>query len=169
MRAFASLVAVSALLAAGCGSDDHAVATGAEAASTANAGGAPGLTRTEISRGLVNGGAPVTFKPGTETVVLKITLAPGASTGWHSHQDGGMFIVDKGVLSTYGLNGPTCEATTISAGAAYFVPSHAHHPHLVRNDGKEPLELTIYYFNVPPGAPTLIKAERPGACPADLV
>lgn len=173
MRAFASLLALSALLAAGCGSDDDAVATSAnaapEAAPTATPSGIPGLTRTEVARGVVSGGAPVTFKPGTETVVLKITLAPGASTGWHSHPDGGMFIVNKGVLASYGLNGPTCKATTILAGAAAFVPSHPHHAHLVRNEAKEPLEMTIYYFNVPPGAPTLIKAGRPGACPGDLV
>ncbi|HUR48141.1 MAG TPA: amidase family protein [Acidimicrobiales bacterium] len=173
MRAFACLVAVSALVPAGCGSDDGAVAASADApaaaAPTALPSGPPGLTRTEIARGVVSGGEPVEFKPGTETVVVKITLEPGASTGWHSHQDGGMFIVNKGVLSNYGLNGPTCKATTISAGAAYFVPPHSHHGHLVRNEGKEPLELTVYWFNVPPGAPTVIKAERPSACPADLV
>jgi len=127
-----------------------------------------GTTRTEISKGLLNGGGAVEFKPGTETVVLKITVEPGGSTGWHSHPDGGVFIVDKGTLTNYGLDGPACEGVSTAAGQAYFVPPHAHHAHLGRNGGTETLELTVYYFNVPPGQPSRIDAERPAECPADL-
>jgi quercetin dioxygenase-like cupin family protein len=127
-----------------------------------------GVTRTEVSKAILNGGGPVEFKSGTETVVLKVTAEPGGSTGWHSHPDGGVFIVDKGTLTNYGLNGPACEAVITKAGQAYFVPPHAHHPHLGRNNGTEKLEVTVYYFNVPPGQSTRIDEERPKECPADL-
>lgn len=127
-----------------------------------------GIERAEVSRGVLVGGGPVRFEPGTETVIVKLSMEPGGSTGWHGHPDGGVFIVDKGILSNYGLNGPACEAIETKAGQAYFVPPHAHHAHLGRNNGTETVELTIYYFNVPPGQPTRIDEERPKECPADL-
>ena len=124
--------------------------------------------RTEISKGTLTGGGPVELKPGTETVVVKLTLEPGGSSGWHSHPDAGVFIVDKGRLTTYGLNDRACDGVVINAGEAYFAAPRAHHPHLVRNDGTETLEFTVYYFNVPPGQPSRIDEERPKECPADL-
>jgi hypothetical protein len=51
-----------------------------------------------------------TFKAGTETVVLKVVLQPGGSTGRHSHYDGGMFLINKGVVTSYGLDSPLWEA-----------------------------------------------------------
>ena len=128
-----------------------------------------GATRTVISSAIVDGGGPVEFKPGMETQVLKVTLEPGGSTGWHSHPDGGVFIVDKGVLSNYGLDGPACQPIHVGPGHAYFVPPHAHHPHLGQNEGTETLEVTVYYFNVPPGQSSRIDAERPAECPPDLM
>ncbi len=127
-----------------------------------------GATRTEISKAVLVSGGPAEFKPGMETQVLKVVLEPGGTTGWHSHPDGGVFMVDKGVLSNYGLDGPACGAVDIPAGQAYFVPPHAHHPHLAQNHTAETVELTVYYFNVPPGTPSRLDAERPAECPADL-
>lgn len=145
---------------------DEAVAvTGSGVAAT---GGPVGLARTDIARGVLSGGGPVELKPGLDAVVLKIVLQPGGSSGWHSHYDGGVLIVTKGVLSNYGLDGPACDVVQVSAGNAYFVPPHAHHAHLARNEGAEVAEATIYYFNVPVGQSTAAKSERPRECPADL-
>ena len=127
-------------------------------------------TRTPISRGavVVTEEEPVTFKSGLDTEVLKAVLEPGGSTGWHSHPSPGIFLVDKGTMSNYGLDGAACKAVRIDAGHGYFVSEHPHHAHLVRNDGTERLELTVMYFNVPRGEPTRIEAERPAECPDDL-
>jgi hypothetical protein len=54
------------------------------------------------------------------------------------------------------------------AGQAFFVPPHAHHPHLAKNNASDLLEITVYYFNVPPGQPSRIDEERPKECPAAL-
>jgi quercetin dioxygenase-like cupin family protein len=129
-----------------------------------------GATRTPISRSavIVSEEGAVNFKSGMETEILKVAVEPGGSTGWHSHPSPGIFSVDKGVLSNYGLDGDACTATVVKAGQGYFVSEHPHHAHLGRNEGTEPLELTVTYFNVPPGAATRIEAERPAQCPEDL-
>jgi len=127
-------------------------------------------SRTPISRGavLVAEEAAVTFRSGREAEVVKIAIEPGGSTGWHSHPSPGIFLVDKGTMSSYGLDGAACKAVQIPAGKGQFVSEHPHHAHLIRNDGTERLEFTVAYFNVPPGEATRIDAERPAECPDDL-
>ncbi|MGH9003327.1 MAG: cupin domain-containing protein [Acidimicrobiia bacterium] len=125
-------------------------------------------TRVDIARGVMTTGGPVEIEPGRETTVHRITVAPGGSTGWHSHQAGGVFIVMSGTMENYGLDGPPCEPVVVEAGDAYFVPVHPHHAHLALNKGSEPLEVTAVYFNVPEGEPTRLDAEAPAECPADL-
>ena len=124
-----------------------------------------GLTRTETSRaGLVNA-EQVDFEAQKEIVVVHLTLAPGGSTGWHSHPTQGVFIADSGTFSNYGLDGDPCHPVTVSAGQAYFVPAHPDHAHLAKNETAEPVELTVIYFNVPSGDPTRLEAEAPADCP----
>ena len=110
----------------------------------------------------------MTFKSGRDAEVVKLALESGGSTGWHSHPSPGIFLVDKGTMSSYGLDGAACKAVQIAAGQGQFVSEHPHHAHLIRNDGTERLEFTVAYFNVPPGAATRIDAERPTECPDDL-
>lgn len=110
----------------------------------------------------------VTFRSGLDTEVLKVVLEPGGSTGWHSHPSPGIFLVDKGTMSNYGLDGAACKVLQVTAGQGYFVSEHPHHAHLVRNEGTERLEVTVTYFNVPRGEATRIDAEHPAECPDDL-
>ncbi len=125
-------------------------------------------TRTDIARAMMTGPGDVQIEQGKETTVHHVTIAPGGSSGWHSHPGAGVFLVMSGTLTNYGLDGGACEAVEVPAGQAYFAPPHAHHPHLALNKGSEPLELTVVYFNVPPGEPSRYDAEAPAECPADL-
>ncbi|HEY3239474.1 MAG TPA: cupin domain-containing protein [Acidimicrobiia bacterium] len=125
-------------------------------------------TRTDIARALMTGGGDVKIESGKETTVHHVTIAPGGSSGWHSHPDAGVFMVMSGTMTNYGLDGAACESVDVPAGQAYFVPPHAHHAHLALNKGSEPLELTVVYFNVPPGQPSRTDADAPAECPADL-
>ncbi len=125
-------------------------------------------TRTDITRGVMATGGLMDIQPGKETTVHHVTIAPGGSSGWHSHHDGGVFLVMSGTMTTYGLDGPACEGVVVEVGNAYSVPPHPHHPHLVLNQGTAPLELTTVYFNVPKGEPSRLDAEAPAECPADL-
>lgn len=145
-----------------------AVITGVLGVAAAMATPANDATRTDIARALMTTGGAVDIQTDKETTVHHVTIAPGGSSGWHSHHDGGVFMVMSGTLTNYGLNGPPCDPVTVPAGQAYFVPPMAHHPHLALNEGAEPLELTVVYFNVPPGQPSRLDAEPPAECPAEL-
>ena len=124
-----------------------------------------GLTRTPYGRGLHGEAGTVEIEPGKETVVYSITLAPGGSTGWHTHPDAVIFLVKSGALTQYGLDGPPCTAQTLVAGRAYIAPAHAHHPHLFRNDGTEPLEVIVTALNTPSGQPSRLDSDPPAECP----
>ena len=108
-----------------------------------------GLTRTPYGRGVHPEAGTIEIEAGKETVVYSLTLAPGGSTGWHTHPGAVIFVVKSGTLTQYGLDGPACTAQTLVAGQAYIAPAHAHHPHLIRNDGTEPLEVIVTAFNTP--------------------
>ena len=125
-------------------------------------------TRDDIARAVMTTGGGVDLRSGKETTVHRVTITPGGSSGWHTHHDGGVFMVVSGTMTTYGLDAPACEPTTVPAGEAYFVPPHAKHPHLVLNNSSEPLELLSLYFNVPKGQPSRIDAEAPAECPTEL-
>ena len=124
-----------------------------------------GLTRTPFGRGVHSEPGAIEIEAGKETVVYSIALEPGGSTGWHTHPGAVIFVVKSGTLTQYGLDGPACTAQTLVAGQAYIAPAHAHHPHLARNDGPEPLEAIVTAFNVPPGEPSRVDAEPPAECP----
>lgn len=124
-----------------------------------------GLTRTPYGRGVHGEAGTVEIEAGKETVAYSLTLAPGGSTGWHTHPGAVIFVVKSGALTQYGLDGPACTAQTLAAGQAYLAPAHAQHPHLVRNDGSQPLEVIVTAFNTPPGQPSRLDSDPPAECP----
>jgi len=74
-----------------------------------------------------------TYKAPWDVTALRITLPPGASTGWHRHPGPGFMVVTQGAVTMYAND---CTKTTYNKGQAYVeVPGLAN---LVRNDGAEP-------------------------------
>ncbi|MGH3137593.1 MAG: cupin domain-containing protein [Gaiellaceae bacterium] len=74
-----------------------------------------------------------TYKAPWDVTSLRITLPPGASTGWHRHAGPGFMVVAQGAVTLYAND---CTKTTYTKGQAYVeVPGLAN---LVRNDGAEP-------------------------------
>jgi len=98
-----------------------------------------------------------------ETVIQKITIAPGGHTGWHSHPGPVVVLIKSGQMSFYDSGDPTCTVRTYSAGEA-FVDSGQGHVHIARNEGSANLELWATYFDVPPGGAFRIDAPNPGNC-----
>jgi quercetin dioxygenase-like cupin family protein len=98
-----------------------------------------------------------------ETVIQQIIIAPGGSTGWHSHPGPVVVLIKAGTLSLYSSEDPTCTPRNYSAGQA-FVDSGQGHVHLARNLGTQNVELWATYFDVPSGGPSRIDAANPGNC-----
>ena len=98
-----------------------------------------------------------------ETVIQQIVIAPGGSTGWHSHPGPVVVLIKSGQMSFYSSEDPTCTVRTYSAGEA-FIDSGQGHVHIARNEGSVNLELWATYFDVPPGGAFRIDAPNPGNC-----
>jgi len=92
----------------------------------------------------------------TDTVVLTTTIAPGGSTGWHSHPGPAFIVVDG--------NDPACTPHQYGPGTGFFDPGFGH-VHLARNEGAAPVTVVQTYLNVPPGGSPRIDAPAPGNCP----
>ena len=99
-----------------------------------------------------------------DTVVQQVVIAPGGTTGWHSHPGPVVVVIASGELKFYSSESTSCAATTYAAGQA-FVDSGQGHVHIARNEGTENVVLWATYFDVPPGQPFRIDAPRPGNCP----
>jgi quercetin dioxygenase-like cupin family protein len=98
-----------------------------------------------------------------QTVVQKITIAPGGHTGWHSHPGPVVVVITQGTMSFYDSEDPTCTVRHYTTGQA-FVDSGQGHVHIARNEGSGNLVLLATYFDVPVGQHFRIDAPNPGTC-----
>ena len=94
--------------------------------------------------------------------VVQVTIQPGGTLGWHSHQGPSFVIVKSGTATIYDADDPTCTPDVIPTGSSLFEP--AGHVHIVRNEGSEPLVNVVVQL-IPVGAPRLIPELSPGNCP----
>jgi quercetin dioxygenase-like cupin family protein len=96
---------------------------------------------------------------GKDYVFREITIAPGGSTGWHSH-DGELFgTVKEGVLMHYRAD---CSMDgRYEAGQSISEKGGPDYVHIGRNVGPGPLVLQILYID-PAGAPLSEDAPDPG-------
>ena len=99
-----------------------------------------------------------------ETVVQQVVIAPGGSTGWHSHPGPAVVLIKSGQMSFYDSEDPNCVVRTYFAGQA-FIDSGQGHVHIARNESEsQNLELWVTYFDVPAGGAFRIDAPNPGTC-----
>ncbi len=99
-----------------------------------------------------------------ETVIQQVVIAPGGSTGWHSHPGPVVVLIKSGQMSFYDSEDPTCTVRTYSAGQA-FIDSGQGHVHIARNESQsQVLDIWVTYFDVPPGGAFRIDAPTPGNC-----
>lgn len=99
---------------------------------------------------------------GVDYIVTRITVAPGAGTGWHYHpgdvfgyiSDGAMTHYDGGcsVDAVFGVGAPVKEGVG---------PGFVHNG---RNEGTEPLVMEVVYIN-PVGTPLSVEVPAPSGCP----
>lgn len=84
-----------------------------------------------------------TYKTPWDVAAFRITLPPGAHTGWHRHPGPGFMVVTQGAVTVYAND---CTKKTYARGQAFVeVPGLVN---LVRNDGSEPAAM-VGSFVVP--------------------
>jgi hypothetical protein len=98
-----------------------------------------------------------------ETVMQQIVIAPGGTTGWHSHPGPAVALVKTGELTLFSSEDPTCTGHSFSAGQG-FVDSGQGHVHTARNLTQNPTEVWVTYFDVPPGGAVRLDAPAPTNC-----
>jgi quercetin dioxygenase-like cupin family protein len=121
-----------------------------------------GVTRTEQGRGTVDSDYTVKGANGTDVVVQKVTIEPGATAAWHTHPGAETAIVMAGALTFFNGDDPDCKPREYRAGQVVIGSGHVHQG---KNLGSEPVEIVVTYFDVPAGAPAAKPAERPSNCP----
>ncbi|MFB8027644.1 cupin domain-containing protein [Streptomyces sp. NPDC056465] len=121
-----------------------------------------GVTATVVAKGTSEGKLKIkTPKGRTDVTFREITVAPGGSTGWHTHS-GQLIVVVKSGMLTRTLDDCTVEATP--AGTSFIEPSGARHRHIGRNLGTEPVVLWVTYL-LPEGSELSYDADAVD-CPA---
>ncbi|HET8669453.1 MAG TPA: cupin domain-containing protein [Candidatus Saccharimonadales bacterium] len=112
-----------------------------------------------------SGEARVTVKTheDVDIVSANLTLAPGGTTGWHSHPGPVFVIVKKGPLTVY--NAPQCEPEVYQTGEG-FVEKSPTQVHAVRNESAEEAEL-VTTFIIPVASPRRTDEPQPSGsnCP----
>lgn len=118
----------------------------------------PGVDVETLSRNTVDG---------VDYVVTRITVAPGAGTGWHYHPGEVFGFISEGVMTHYEMTrhdqGCTVDAT-YPAGAPVKEGVGPDFVHNGRNQGSTPLVMEVVYIN-PVGSPLSVEVPTPSDCP----
>lgn len=122
----------------------------ATVAPQAGATGPIGVSAIVLSKSTVNG---------KDYIFSDITIAPGGSTGWHTHRGEIFGVVKAGELTHYSSD---CQQDGFyGVGVPITDPTGPDHVHVGRNLGPEPLVLEVTYIDAA-GAPTSDSAPNPG-------
>ena len=94
--------------------------------------------------------------------VVDNVIAPGGTTGWHSHPGPSLIFVVRGAVTNYESDDPKCTGHVYVAGSS-FVDAGGRDVHTLRNNGDVPAE-TIAVQLIPSGAQRRIDAAAPPNC-----
>lgn len=97
----------------------------------------------------------------TQIQTYKITIPPGAYTGWHQHGGPHLIVVASGTLTYYMGHDPTCTGVEYSAGSSILDAGFM--THFVRNEGT--VDVVTYVTQLlPAGGIFRIDVAAPGHC-----
>jgi hypothetical protein len=110
-------------------------------------------------------GVKLQTKSSVDFVTQQIMIAPGGTTGWHSHPGPVLVTVKSGELTLVYADDTSCQGRTYRAGES-FVDRGDETVHTALNRGGTNLEFWATYL-VPgaPGTALRIDAASPGTCP----
>ena len=98
----------------------------------------------------------------SDVYVQSNVLAPGGSTGWHSHPGNSLIIVTAGTVTNYEDHDPACTPHVYKTGMAFVDPG-GDHIHILRNEGTVEAK-TIAVHLIPANAAQRIDVADPGNC-----
>jgi hypothetical protein len=109
-------------------------------------------------------GVKLQTKDGLDVVTQQIVIAPGGTTGWHSHPGPVLVTIKSGEMTLVYASDATCQGRTYTAGES-FVDRGDEFVHTALNRGSANLEIWATYL-VPgePGAPARLDAPASGTC-----
>lgn len=110
-----------------------------------------------------NGSLPL--GQGMDIVVAQNTVAPGGSSGWHSHPGGAIVVVQSGEITTYRAVGNHCVVTTYTAHQAFI--ERPGEPLIAVNNSDGTTVIYATFPGVPVGVAGAqrIDLPDPGTCP----
>jgi len=118
------------------------------------------VTRKPLAQGRLDDQITLSTQGPSDFHIQRVTVAPGADSGWHTHPGVALDILTAGTLSVY-VEGTKCEPRRFEAGQAFFVPPGV--THMARNEGADPAEVYITYL-VAAGAVPRADAAKPANC-----
>ena len=114
-------------------------------------------------------GLKIDARQPTDAAVVRATLDPGGSTGWHGHPGPSIVVVKTGAITMYegdreGRRDEHCSVSRFGAGTAFVHPEDAH---TFVNETGAVTEFYVVYLG-PAGAAPLLNdvATAPTGCPS---
>ena len=143
----------------------------AVSAGTALATPPSGITSAPVlARGTNQTAQVVAGAANTDVVTTQLTLAPGATTGWHSHPGPVTVVVTSGTVSFWRT--PDCVERTLVAGDAVnlsdavIAPGGGTGLDLARNQGTVTATVMLTHVNIPAGSSALLQPVATTPCTA---
>lgn len=99
----------------------------------------------------------------SDLYVQNNVLAPGGTTGWHTHPGHSLITVTAGAVTAYEGDDPACAPHVYTAGMGFVDPGGGH-VHVLRNEGAAEAR-TVAVQLLPAGAPRRVDAAPNPACP----
>ena len=118
------------------------------------------LTREEFAVGRLKDAFKIQTGGPTDFHIQRVTLEPGADSGWHTHPGIALDVVKAGTVTAY-IDDGKCEPQKVEAGQAFLFPAGV--THIARNEGDEPAEIYVTYL-VTAGADPRKDADAPANC-----
>lgn len=121
-----------------------------------------GVTPVVIGSGRIDHAVGISQAAGQSTVIAEFTVAPGGTTGWHSHPGKTVVVVAEGEFTLYRDKDGTCQTRTYGPGDGFLEKRTS--VHMGVNEGSDPVVLGVAFFRVPADGTTRIDKPDPGVC-----
>jgi quercetin dioxygenase-like cupin family protein len=125
----------------------------------------PGFASTELGRGTYQSKGSLRFEKGLDVVVSKITITPGADSGWHSHPGGAIGIVQQGQITLSRARGNHCSSTIYTQDQS--VIERPGEVVIAKNSGSGEAVLYVTFPSVPVDGPARIDQPLPTCTGSD--